>query len=146
MSVSSELLCSFELLKPLDTSALKHHIKKAKHKRQQMINSPVGSPIMTVLLIISLTWLLASIEFWSTVFALKVVHFHNIRFGGPVRPSAILCTKPWRSQCHHTSTNRQSETRLPICYLSCTCGCSRDNAASNPGTSCFEIKKVDFCR
>jgi serine/threonine-protein phosphatase PP1 catalytic subunit len=41
MSVSGELLCSFELLKPLDTSALKHHIKKAKHKRQQMINSPV---------------------------------------------------------------------------------------------------------
>jgi serine/threonine-protein phosphatase PP1 catalytic subunit len=48
MSVSSELLCSFELLKPLDTSALKHHIKKAKHKRQQMINSPVSKkPLVT---------------------------------------------------------------------------------------------------
>jgi serine/threonine-protein phosphatase PP1 catalytic subunit len=42
MSVSAELLCSFELLKPLDTSALKQHIKKAKHKRHQMINSPVS--------------------------------------------------------------------------------------------------------
>jgi serine/threonine-protein phosphatase PP1 catalytic subunit len=41
MSVSAELLCSFELLKPLDSSALKHHIKKAKNKRQNMLNSPV---------------------------------------------------------------------------------------------------------
>lgn len=41
MSVSSELLCSFELLKPLDSSALKSHIKKARTNRQNMINSPV---------------------------------------------------------------------------------------------------------
>jgi serine/threonine-protein phosphatase PP1 catalytic subunit len=41
MSVSSELLCSFELLKPLDSTALKHHIKKAKSKRHNMLNSPV---------------------------------------------------------------------------------------------------------
>ncbi|KAJ6442923.1 serine/threonine-protein phosphatase PP-Z [Purpureocillium lavendulum] len=40
MSVSSELLCSFELLKPLDSSALKSHIKKGRNKRQQMLNSP----------------------------------------------------------------------------------------------------------
>ncbi|KAL6876569.1 Metallo-dependent phosphatase-like protein [Trichoderma novae-zelandiae] len=40
MSVSSELLCSFELLKPLDSSALKSHIKKGRSKRQQMLNSP----------------------------------------------------------------------------------------------------------
>ncbi|ROT39674.1 serine/threonine-protein phosphatase PP-Z [Sodiomyces alkalinus F11] len=40
MSVSSELLCSFELLKPLDSSALKSHIKKGRNKRQSMLNSP----------------------------------------------------------------------------------------------------------
>jgi len=43
MSVSGELLCSFELLKPLDSSALKHHIKKAKNKRLNMVNSPPAS-------------------------------------------------------------------------------------------------------
>lgn len=41
MSVSSELLCSFELLKPLDSSALKSHIKKGRNKRNNMLNSPV---------------------------------------------------------------------------------------------------------
>ncbi|KAF2032200.1 Metallo-dependent phosphatase [Setomelanomma holmii] len=53
MSVSGELLCSFELLKPLDSSALKSHIKKSKNKRQSMLNSPdadtkkfPGSPII----------------------------------------------------------------------------------------------------
>lgn len=40
MSVSSELLCSFELLKPLDSNALKSHIKKGRNKRQHMLNSP----------------------------------------------------------------------------------------------------------
>ncbi|KAI4184292.1 MAG: hypothetical protein L6R41_004842 [Letrouitia leprolyta] len=40
MSVSGELLCSFELLKPLDSSALKSHIKKGRNKRQSMLNSP----------------------------------------------------------------------------------------------------------
>lgn len=43
MSVSSELLCSFELLKPLDSNALKSHIKKGRNRRQQMLNSPVCS-------------------------------------------------------------------------------------------------------
>ncbi|KAG5935925.1 serine/threonine protein phosphatase Pzh1 [Claviceps sorghi] len=43
MSVSLELLCSFELLKPLDSSALKSHIKKGRNKRQQMLNSPPAS-------------------------------------------------------------------------------------------------------
>jgi len=42
MSVSGELLCSFELLKPLDSSALKSHIKKGRNKRQTMLNSPVS--------------------------------------------------------------------------------------------------------
>ncbi|KAF2814900.1 serine/threonine-protein phosphatase PP-Z [Mytilinidion resinicola] len=41
MAVSAELLCSFELLKPLDSSALKSHIKKSRNKRQSMLNSPV---------------------------------------------------------------------------------------------------------
>lgn len=40
MSVSDELLCSFELLKPLDSSALKSHIKKGRNRRQNMLNSP----------------------------------------------------------------------------------------------------------
>jgi len=40
MAVSAELLCSFELLKPLDSSALKSHIKKSRNKRQSMLNSP----------------------------------------------------------------------------------------------------------
>ena len=43
MSVSDELLCSFELLKPLDSSALKSHIKKGRNRRQNMVNSPVGT-------------------------------------------------------------------------------------------------------
>ena len=42
MSVSDELLCSFELLKPLDSSALKSHIKKGRNKRNSMLNSPVS--------------------------------------------------------------------------------------------------------
>lgn len=42
MSVSSNLLCSFELLKPLDSSALKTHIKKGRNARQNMLNSPVS--------------------------------------------------------------------------------------------------------
>lgn len=42
MSVSSELLCSFELLKPLDSNALKSHIKKGRNKRNNMLNSPVS--------------------------------------------------------------------------------------------------------
>ncbi|RKU44620.1 serine/threonine protein phosphatase Pzh1 [Coniochaeta pulveracea] len=40
MSVSSELLCSFELLKPLDSNALKNHIKKGRNKRNHILNSP----------------------------------------------------------------------------------------------------------
>ncbi|KAK4696346.1 serine/threonine-protein phosphatase PP1 catalytic subunit, partial [Lecanoromycetidae sp. Uapishka_2] len=44
MSVSSELLCSFELLKPLDSSALKSHIKKGRNKRNNMLNSPPAAP------------------------------------------------------------------------------------------------------
>ena len=43
MSVSGELLCSFELLKPLDSSALKSHIKKGRNKRNSILNSPVCS-------------------------------------------------------------------------------------------------------
>ncbi|KAF2228562.1 MgPPZ1,protein phosphatase 2A-like protein [Viridothelium virens] len=43
MSVSANLLCSFELLKPLDSSALKSHIKKGRSQRQKMLNSPPAS-------------------------------------------------------------------------------------------------------
>lgn len=49
MSVSSELLCSFELLKPLDSSALKSHIKKGRNKRNSQLNSPVSLHMQFVL-------------------------------------------------------------------------------------------------
>ena len=55
MSVSSELLCSFELLKPLDSSALKSHIKKGRNKRQNMLNSPVSAVAAHVKMAGSLT-------------------------------------------------------------------------------------------
>lgn len=60
MSVSAELLCSFELLKPLDSSALKNHIKKGRNKRQSMLNSPVrhGS-IFAVAFGVSICYLIA---------------------------------------------------------------------------------------
>jgi len=45
MSVSGELLCSFELLKPLDSTALKRHIKKGRNERQNMLNSPVSRDV-----------------------------------------------------------------------------------------------------
>lgn len=44
MSVSGELLCSFELLKPLDSTALKNHIKKGRKERNSMLSSPVSNP------------------------------------------------------------------------------------------------------
>jgi serine/threonine-protein phosphatase PP1 catalytic subunit len=44
MSVSEELLCSFELLKPLDSVALKHEMRKGKHERRNgMLTSPAPS-------------------------------------------------------------------------------------------------------
>jgi serine/threonine-protein phosphatase PP1 catalytic subunit len=46
MSVSTELLCSFELLKPLDSNALKSQMKKSRNKRNSMINSPPPSGIL----------------------------------------------------------------------------------------------------
>ena len=48
MSVSAELLCSFELLKPLDSSALKNHIKKGRNRRanMQQLNSPVSERVL----------------------------------------------------------------------------------------------------
>lgn len=62
MSVSGELLCSFELLKPLDSSALKSHIKKGRNKRNSMLNSPVSCIVLIVtsslLIFYSLPWYL----------------------------------------------------------------------------------------
>lgn len=46
MSVSQNLLCSFELLKPLDSTALKSHIKKGRNQRNSMINSPVSPELI----------------------------------------------------------------------------------------------------
>lgn len=51
MSVSGELLCSFELLKPLDSTALKNHIKKGRNKRNSMLSSPVSCPLLSHLLL-----------------------------------------------------------------------------------------------
>lgn len=53
MSVSGELLCSFELLKPLDSSALKNHIKKGRKERQNMLNSPVCDEIISAHFVIT---------------------------------------------------------------------------------------------
>jgi serine/threonine-protein phosphatase PP1 catalytic subunit len=39
MSVSEDLLCSFELLKPLDGAALKKEMTKSKRKRSVVKNS-----------------------------------------------------------------------------------------------------------
>lgn len=38
MSVSGELLCSFELLKPLDSTALKQQMKKSRNKRSSVMH------------------------------------------------------------------------------------------------------------
>lgn len=46
MSVSGELLCSFELLKPLDSAALKSHIKKGRNMRNSILSSPVSDPLL----------------------------------------------------------------------------------------------------
>lgn len=43
MSVSDNLLCSFELLKPLDSTALKSHIKRGRNARATALNSPVSA-------------------------------------------------------------------------------------------------------
>jgi len=48
MSVSGELLCSFELLKPLDSSLLKSHMKKGRNERQKFLNSPVSGPASSI--------------------------------------------------------------------------------------------------
>jgi serine/threonine-protein phosphatase PP1 catalytic subunit len=48
MSVSAELLCSFELLKPLDSTALKSHIKKGRNMRNNLLNSPVSPRLLSV--------------------------------------------------------------------------------------------------
>ena len=43
MSVSAELLCSFELLKPLDSAALKQQMKRSRSRRSSMTHqSPVS--------------------------------------------------------------------------------------------------------
>lgn len=46
MSVSEELLCSFELLKPLDSAALKQEMKRAKHERRSVLMNS-ASPLHT---------------------------------------------------------------------------------------------------
>jgi serine/threonine-protein phosphatase PP1 catalytic subunit len=48
MCVSEELLCSFELLKPLDASALKQHMKKGDSKKQYVTNFVLRVMLTTV--------------------------------------------------------------------------------------------------
>jgi serine/threonine-protein phosphatase PP1 catalytic subunit len=47
MSVSEDLLCSFELLKPLDAGALKKEMTKSKRKR---LASPFANTLMQQLI------------------------------------------------------------------------------------------------
>jgi serine/threonine-protein phosphatase PP1 catalytic subunit len=44
MSVSEELLCSFELLKPLDSVQLKQEMRKGKHERRNGLANMASSP------------------------------------------------------------------------------------------------------
>lgn len=44
MSVSEDLLCSFELLKPLDGAALKKEMTKSKRRSLQNHQSPPNNP------------------------------------------------------------------------------------------------------
>ena len=71
MSVSGELLCSFELLKPLDSSALKSHIKKGRNKRNSILNSPVSRS--GILLTVSLILFVAG-QRLGTKFLMRTCH------------------------------------------------------------------------
>lgn len=102
MSVSAELLCSFELLKPLDSSALKSHIKKGRNKRQQMLNSPVSS--VCRLLAISLTQnspRASSHRAFEALFILKGRSLHaSVPRGSRERP-AIEVPQPCQATLRH---------------------------------------------
>ena len=76
MSVSGELLCSFELLKPLDSSALKSHIKKGRNKRNSILNSPVSEVLWQEDFVEALTKFLARESFGSKL--LKKVARKNV--------------------------------------------------------------------
>lgn len=86
MSVSAELLCSFELLKPLDSSALKQHIKKSRNKRQSMLNSPVRTAVMA-------TNPHAALDHWPS-YTLAICNIVQTR----AELMAPNCNVPWSSE------------------------------------------------
>jgi serine/threonine-protein phosphatase PP1 catalytic subunit len=95
MSVSAELLCSFELLKPLDSSALKSHIKKGRNKRQSMLNSPVSFEPVVACASTMLTFTLARKPIPSEL----LVYFCCIRIGEPSKARSTTCWFLRRSVC-----------------------------------------------
>ena len=77
MSVSGELLCSFELLKPLDSSALKSHIKKGRNKRNSILNSPVSGVMWQKEFIEALTNISARQSFSSKLLTKAAKKYFN---------------------------------------------------------------------
>jgi len=55
MSVSGELLCSFELLKPLDSTALKQQMKKSRNRRSSVMHQSPVSPSLDSIEMLRLT-------------------------------------------------------------------------------------------
>lgn len=107
MSVSSELLCSFELLKPLDSSALKSHIKKGRNKRNTMINSPV-SQVLT-----APRWPRDSADSWfcsPRAFILRVYSMSSFR--GKQSGTIAICSMP-RHTADRASPEQQSDGCRP---------------------------------
>lgn len=87
MSVSGELLCSFELLKPLDSTALKNHIKKGRNKRNSLLSSPVSSTLAYHMCqeILAVPAWIPPLAFWScTSLQYRFLTFHAACFAlGP---------------------------------------------------------------
>jgi hypothetical protein len=107
MSVSSNLLCSFELLKPLDSSALKSHIKKGRNARQNMLNSPVSLASSQHHLSLTddlclachclCTELLMSQKLCMRYCSLREAPLSIHRHSSPLLQASLYNEKPWRS-------------------------------------------------
>lgn len=92
MSVSGELLCSFELLKPLDSTALKNHIKKGRTKRNSMLNSPVSQlPFLSLRQAIPIPCANHRSTYSLQHHLLKVTKLHVYHFAGPVIGVCTCC-------------------------------------------------------
>lgn len=112
MSVSSNLLCSFELLKPLDSSALKSHIKKGRNARQSMLNSPVRATIHSY----AQEYMLTVSSLACHRFSTKLLSFSRTA-GLHCRPEAAkpkhMCNSPYMI-CLWTYTKRSRSIALPL--------------------------------